>query len=371
MTRAAADLAAQPRHRWATAEVFLDHVRSTRPGFGYAVPWWAGPPWVRWVPVAAGGLLLGLVSAGLTRRAAAGPAPAVEPATEQPKPVMAEVVAYVDSLPLAAVPEPAAEGAPAPPDVAVVPLPAEPVAAVTEQPSEDKAYAGEFYPTVRRPNAAGFALLELLVAIGILGALTALLLPALVATRQSADTITCVAHLHAIGQGLAMYLSENRDTFPAAYLYQGHRIEHGRQTPTQPTAGYVHWSSYLYGSGSVPMSAFTCPALPWGGLPPTNTPPGNRDPGQLCPNNAVVDLQAPRLAYTVNEALCPRNKFIAPSFGAGRQYRFVHSSEVRNASGTILATEMVDDDVAISYDDQGTHWGHEPPTDPRVRQQLR
>jgi prepilin-type processing-associated H-X9-DG protein len=53
----------------------------------------------------------------------------------------------------------------------------------------------------------------------------------------------------------------------------------------------------------------------------------------------VIDQQAPRVAFTLNEALCPRNKFVVGFQGAARRYRFVKAGSVRNNGGTILGTE--------------------------------
>lgn len=122
--------------------------------------------------------------------------------------------------------------------------------------------------------------------------------------------------------------------------------------PTQPTSGYVHWSSFLYGDKAklgtdLPFKAldgwsqFTCPSLPNGG-PPANTFAGNDDglPNESGAN--VIDWQVPRVAFTLNEALAPRRIF-RPGFadrGNVRVYRFVKAGSVRNAAGTILGAEL-------------------------------
>ncbi len=369
--RALADLGHRPGHVVPSFAEYVAHV----PGAPVVRrAWWAEGWWRTRMPIWAGAVSAGLLGTWLTRRSEADvraadllrqARPAAAPAAV---PVDMSKVEALDALLVerlkagvtAAEPAPAAsEPAPAAPVV----LHAEAVEAAARAEAEAKAYAGEFYPTVRPTQAPrAFSLVELMVSIGVIGILVALLLPAVIGSRQSADTIACAANLHAIGQGMAIYLGDNRNTFPPAYLYIGHSIVNGVQTPTTPAAGYVHWSSYLYGSGSVPAKAFQCPAMRAGGLPPTNTPPGNRDPGQVCPGVGVVDQQVPRLAYTVNEVLCPRNKFVMPPFAGSRVYRFVKANEVARSAETILATEMIDNDFAVSYDDQGTNWvmSHRP-----------
>src|ERR1700675_1325002 len=94
----------------------------------------------------------------------------------------------------------------------------------------------------------GFTLVELLVVIGIIALLISILLPTLNKARESANAIKCAAHLRSIGQGLAIYVSQNKGTLPRAYLYGGMVLDYGSNTETPATAnqGYIHWSSYLY-----------------------------------------------------------------------------------------------------------------------------
>jgi prepilin-type N-terminal cleavage/methylation domain-containing protein/prepilin-type processing-associated H-X9-DG protein len=212
-----------------------------------------------------------------------------------------------------------------------------PLEAVERRPEEQKDYRGEFYPVAKPGKSNGFTLVELLIVIGILGVLIALLLPTLAGARHDANQIACAANLRSIGQGLAIYEDENNDMIPASYSYGGQIIIKGVQQYTSP--GYLHWSYFLYSNGSVPTSAFLCPELDQGGLPPTNTTDGNRLPGQIDDTPGVIDQQAPRVAYTLNEALSPRNKFALGFQGAVRIYQFVQASSVPDASGTILATE--------------------------------
>lgn len=204
---------------------------------------------------------------------------------------------------------------------------------------------GRSAPITRR----GFTLVELLVVIGIIGVLIGILLPALNKARQSGYTIKCAANLRSIGQAITTYLTDNRGTYPAAYTYVGQTIGGGTQIPENATQGYIHWSSYLF-KGGQPSSKeayqsktgwdmFECPALEKGGLPPTNTYNDNLDelPSEF---PGIIDQQAPRLAYTVNEAIMPRNKWVLGFQGATRTYRYVKAGEIKQTAGTVLATEF-------------------------------
>ncbi len=219
---------------------------------------------------------------------------------------------------------------------------------------------------MRNSKMRGFTLVELLVVIGIIALLIGILLPALNRACAAANTIKCSSNLRAIGQGIAMYVSENKGTLPAAYLYVGHSLVGGSQNPTTPVKGYIHWSSYLFGSarsdakfssaaGGLGITSaqpgpyatasgwevFQCPSLDNGGLPPTDPAPGNFDPGVAADVTGYVDYQAPRLAYTLNEVLCPRNKFASNMPGnPTRLAQYVRAGSVKGSADVILATEF-------------------------------
>jgi len=191
-------------------------------------------------------------------------------------------------------------------------------------------------------SRTAFTLVELLVVIGIIALLISIILPALSKARESANTVKCASNLRCVGQGLTMYIATWKQTLPVAYIYEG--MSFGPpQTPTVADKGYAHWSGLIYGKGVVGADSFTCPSIDKGGLPPTNPTASNLDPGQVNETAGVVDIQAPRMAYTLNEAVCGRNKLVLGFQGAVRTYQWVRAPQVRQAARTILATEFIDD----------------------------
>ncbi len=204
----------------------------------------------------------------------------------------------------------------------------------------------------------GFTLIELLVVIGIIGVLLAILLPALTKARQQSYTLTCASNLHSIGIGIDNYISDYHGYFPASNYYKGLGWDHViGQVPTTPVNGYVHWSAFLYSQNVANVNdnlflnakswaMFQCPSLPDGGLPPANTFSGNNDglsnEATSSTGDPVIDWQAPRMSYTVNEALCPRGIFqlYFSNRNNKRIYRYVPAARVQKSSSVILATEI-------------------------------
>ena len=210
----------------------------------------------------------------------------------------------------------------------------------------------------------GFTLVELLVVIGIIAVLIGLLLPTLSKAREHANSLKCAANLRSVGHGFAMYLAENKQVYPAAYLYRlgpGETPQRGG-TGASRSNGYIHWTYYIYGEGRTPAESFVCPSLPnEGGLPPTNPQPGDALPGQVV-TAGVIDDQVRRCAYTVNEAIIPRNKFSAAidDYGGGAFAQYVRAPRVRKSSEIILATEFWEDYTIVSEGNDGIVKSHRP-----------
>jgi prepilin-type processing-associated H-X9-DG protein len=199
---------------------------------------------------------------------------------------------------------------------------------------------------------------ELLVVIGIIALLVGILLPTLNSARKQANTIKCAANLRGIGQLFADYLANNKGTYPPAFLYVGHKIENGVQTPAVQNDGVIHWSFALFPKNrlndppqspppdpktwSIPFDLFKCPEFVNGGLPPQSPTPDNIDPGQAQEVAGTVDYQVPRTAYTVNAALIPNNKFVVGFQNTLNPYRFVRAGAFRNSANLVLATEFTD-----------------------------
>ncbi len=70
----------------------------------------------------------------------------------------------------------------------------------------------------RLTRLTAFTLIELLVVVAIIALLISILVPSLAAARQQARGTICLSQLRVLGQGLNIYLNDNRDVLPPGRL---------------------------------------------------------------------------------------------------------------------------------------------------------
>ena len=208
-----------------------------------------------------------------------------------------------------------------------------------------------------RSRRSGFTLVELLVVIGIIALLISILLPALSKARETANRIKCASNLRQIGQGFQMYENNFKGVLPPSVVFYGMHLSASFppvQTPSTPVQGYIHWSSLITNAGldlgdtqflsTSGWDQFQCPSLDKGGVPPANTFAANQEAGfgNDTSTAGIIDLQAPRLAYMANEALCPRGRLGTGVAGTAytNPYHYVKASQVHGSSEVVLASEM-------------------------------
>lgn len=227
------------------------------------------------------------------------------------------------------------------------------VLAGTDPRGKGPSQAGRISPEWRRHGGnggrrCGFTLIELLVVIAIIALLVAVLLPSLSGARRSGQATKCAVNLRSVAQAMGTYLAES-SVYPPSYIYplDGNGNYDFFNQPLNHPYGYLHWSWYLYAKGRVDAQAFQCPSMDKGGHPRTN--PGRHDGdwefgeqsdqnGSSGPN-PLEDAQAPRMAFTGNAAIFPRNKFTTLLSGGARVNVLVPENKF-NAGRVILATEF-------------------------------
>jgi len=201
---------------------------------------------------------------------------------------------------------------------------------------------------------AGFTLIELLVVVSIIALLIGILLPTMGNAIAQARMVTTGANARSAAQAAIAFSLENKQ-FPASYYY-GSRVSgldwdpEDQSTSGEALAasnGYVHWSYFAVELGAND-DAFKGPAVPRGGAPRTN-PGRNPDDwedwqenaaGQNAQNpDALTDRQAPRMAFSANGAVMPRNKFYNDGTTV-RRFQRVKPEVISFAGSTILFTEF-------------------------------
>ena len=120
-----------------------------------------------------------------------------------------------------------------------------------------------------RRRQPGFTLIELLTVIAIIAVLAALLLPALSAAKQKAQTIRCLSNFKQIGLALGVYVGDNGDCVPSSLNFG---VAPDNITEAVATAA----DAYVYGGVAKALAladphVFWCPA-DLINIPPAGTP---------------------------------------------------------------------------------------------------
>ncbi len=98
-------------------------------------------------------------------------------------------------------------------------------------------------------TGSGFTLAEVLVALAIVGALAAILVPVIGRTAETSRAAKCVANLRQLGTALGLYLNEHNQTMPTLLAGRTDRSQDGAAIDNTLDA-------YTAGSGAV----FACPS---------------------------------------------------------------------------------------------------------------
>jgi len=205
-----------------------------------------------------------------------------------------------------------------------------------------------------RERRRAFTLIELLVVIAVIAILISILVPALSSARRAAQQTIAQANLRSTSQGVMNWEVERKGVLPASYYYArsegSDRWDPADQsTSANATLGYIHWTYMLTNIGATDSEAFQSPGVLNGGAPATNPGPEreNWEPGQvnelgqMFPAPFPEDYQAKRVAFTLNGALVPRNKFINSNPNNVKN-RLVNVTEVKQPARTILGTEFAE-----------------------------
>jgi prepilin-type N-terminal cleavage/methylation domain-containing protein/prepilin-type processing-associated H-X9-DG protein len=195
----------------------------------------------------------------------------------------------------------------------------------------------------------GFTLAELLAVSAVIAVLIAVLLPCLNRARAAARSLACRSNIHSTAVAFFAYCESHDEYLPPAYSYVGATSLYSQ--PEEPVNGIRHWSGLFLTEGYATEDALHCPEIRHGGLSPQNTQVSNLDDGQEPGRDGIIDVQARRCAFTVNEVLCPRNRFRVGFEDAQRPSRIVAALQVRRPSHTILLTEWPGDWRIVSGPD--------------------
>ncbi|MBI1757519.1 MAG: prepilin-type N-terminal cleavage/methylation domain-containing protein [Fimbriimonas ginsengisoli] len=192
----------------------------------------------------------------------------------------------------------------------------------------------------------GFTLIELLVVIAIIAILASILFPVFAKAKEAAKASACLSNMKEIGIAVQLYLTDYNDIYSPAYYY-------GKPNgPGSLDDSGIHSYSGLLQPYMKNKDIFVCKMDKVGGQAPTNFTGDNQGAGvpsgAVAGNPAIEDDQAPRLSYTVNEALMPRPRGGVGGTLVGQPQQVVNATTVDSSSNTILVGEFTDYVNALS-----------------------
>lgn len=200
-----------------------------------------------------------------------------------------------------------------------------------------------------RPALVGFSLLELLVAVAVIGVLIAVVTPSLSGARESSRALVCSANTRSVAQGVAAYANTYKDRMPPSYVgadtgaAAAGTLRWNIHTGDGSDVPIIHWTRMVFGDApEMDDRGFACPSVPEGGAPRARASEETREPWQRS-SPPPPDWQPARLAYTVNGALMPPGTLMNHW---PRSSRLVGAGEVERPDQTVLVTEFYHDERA-------------------------